>query len=919
MSIATAATHFGMRRSKSEVTDLDQTSAHTPRIPSKTPSKFAVKNSVSFAEHLDSPSPSARPPVARETWSYPASEDGRAPSVQSSRAQSANFSVASSGKGDRLVSQIAERLSRSLMARPRELRLASSIVPPNWQLNFGRPNSRSGQGLYSAQLSRVKTRRASASSANRSASIRSCGEAARPLSGGCEDGDTAREGLVGGRRRLTAGESIKRSASAVIKLFSLATTRSGPSQRAAPQPSKRRQWWLQDPQGAPMMAWDAVLVLTIIYTMLVVPFEVSFLTFTGLAEYFRSPIFWVNRAIDAVYAADILLRFVTIYYDKDAQVWIVEPRKIVARYARTWLVPDLVTLIPFDFLLFFGGSSGAAQIIKLLRLGKLLRISKASNVLVRIEESVEINYGLVDLLKYTGILLLITHWLACVLGFLTTLDHETNWATVYFDIAETCAPPQPDGGQEPGQCVSAADLYVAAVYWSAMTVTTIGYGDIVPTNRAEQVVVVIAMLMGGIVFGYIVGVFAGIISSQDFQQQRYREQMRGLNDLIRDACIPPVQAQRLRAFFKFLHDSNASKVSVHRHLLAQMSPLLRGEIIRATDNKWVERLPSFRGAPEAFLAELMQALDHQAYTPGEIVFKFGDDNSRMYVVKKGVVFVGGRILTNGSTFCEESLYKPSLQGWNAVSLTFSFLYTLSREDAHQIVRGYPEIERRFRMMGIRRLFREEACSYAYAVQALFDEDLLKAVEETTGSRFIRDHTDNEEMDIRELVRTATEASVTAKSRTWLKRQLPEKRLHHAAWHGSFLGNAAHIHPLWGHVNAMRVQHYYEKLRAIVRVGEREAEELDKSVVMIQKWVRGWLSRKRARLILLEFRQKQQHQMMLRVPSMLQKLNEKIDRLADRISHAETHGRGLLIHPIPKMPQDIQMPGKSQGAEDQANQ
>ena len=36
----------------------------------------------------------------------------------------------------------------------------------------------------------------------------------------------------------------------------------------------------------------------------------------------------------------------------------------------------------------------------------------------------------------------------------------------------------------------------------------------------------------------------------------------------------------------------------------------------------------------------------------------------------------------------------------------------------------------------------------------------------------------------------------------------------------------YIHPLWSHLNAMRVQHYYEKLVMIVRISEDDSLALD---------------------------------------------------------------------------------------------
>ena len=47
--------------------------------------------------------------------------------------------------------------------------------------------------------------------------------------------------------------------------------------------------------------------------------------------------------------------------------------------------------------------------------------------------------------------------------------------------------------------------YIASLYWTVTTVTTVGYGDITPTAPAERVYAIICMVVGTGVFGYVIG------------------------------------------------------------------------------------------------------------------------------------------------------------------------------------------------------------------------------------------------------------------------------------------------------------------------------------------------------------------------------------------------------------------------------
>lgn len=60
---------------------------------------------------------------------------------------------------------------------------------------------------------------------------------------------------------------------------------------------------------------------------------------------------------------------------------------------------------------------------------------------------------------------------------------------------------------------SAFHDYIISLYWAAATTTSTGYGDITAVNREERVVALIAMIIGLILYGYILGAIAATIAN----------------------------------------------------------------------------------------------------------------------------------------------------------------------------------------------------------------------------------------------------------------------------------------------------------------------------------------------------------------------------------------------------------------------
>lgn len=59
------------------------------------------------------------------------------------------------------------------------------------------------------------------------------------------------------------------------------------------------------------------------------------------------------------------------------------------------------------------------------------------------------------------------------------------------------------------------ETYILSTYWVLTTTSTVGYGDITPTNTLERIYGCLLMLIGVLSFTFISGALSSILSSYD--------------------------------------------------------------------------------------------------------------------------------------------------------------------------------------------------------------------------------------------------------------------------------------------------------------------------------------------------------------------------------------------------------------------
>jgi len=515
---------------------------------------------------------------------------------------------------------------------------------------------------------------------------------------------------AGASEELNRKISLKRSAST----YSMVRLRG-----ATKTPSAS---WLMDPRTTYMRRWDILAVYLLAFTAVVTPFEVAF-----LSPNWKSALFWVNRLVDILFIIDLVMNFNLIYLDEASNTFITNRWKISGRYVRGFFLIDLLSVMPFDSIGMLLGGGDEKQIkilriIRLLRLLKLLRIIRSGRIFRRLENALSINYSVLQLSKFVLSTILVSHWLACGYHMVTliegeeykciggiegpidptrTVDMDCSWITQYFGTGD----------------IDWRDRYVAALYWSTMTISTVGYGDIVPATQAERCYLIFAMLIGASVYAYVVGSVCGIVTSMDLKQTEYFNLMDNLNAFIRDARLSGDVAHRLRNYFRYRRGEVDAKE--WHTMLNLLSPSLREEVAMQLNAEWMEKVPFFKCCPSMMLIRLSFVLKNESYPPDETFILADQPATKLCLIKKGIAVSKGRIFTAGMTLGDEMLMdRDIISGHSARSMTYTDLVVLSREDLFTIIASFPSEGRRLRSKATRRIVRDHILAYSKAFKEI---------------------------------------------------------------------------------------------------------------------------------------------------------------------------------------------------------
>ena len=378
------------------------------------------------------------------------------------------------------------------------------------------------------------------------------------------------------------------------------------------------------------IAWDISMAVLLVYIAITTPFLYAFGPKDRIICYNSSA--WrtkVDLFIDCCFMLDIALNFMTSYADHRGTEVTSRPM-VVLNYFRTWFLLDAVSTVPFDCV-----TSGMpvnlqpAKLFKLSKITKVFRFVRISKVVKltsngSLSEKFEnffVQSSVLTCLKVFNILFfsaVICHWLACLMavsgpGFLR-------------EYAENQSGDGDHWNHQPRR-------YLAALYWAVTTMTTVGFGDIVAHSDSERAAAILAMILGGAFYGFVIAEMSSIVLTRDVKTRRFFEKIDTIKAWLEHHEFPITKRDKVMRYVR-AHYRQRTALDEHA-ILDELSPEIREELAQHLVPREIMAHPLFDSLPTGTLAHIAPIIVPVRKAAMEVVVAECDPGEGLFVIARG--------------------------------------------------------------------------------------------------------------------------------------------------------------------------------------------------------------------------------------------------------------------------------------------
>lgn len=429
--------------------------------------------------------------------------------------------------------------------------------------------------------------------------------------------------------------------------------------------------------------WNLIHIFLILVLLFAIPIEICFSGEVQKGMKYFVQIFYFACCF---FTLDILINCNVSIYQKGKLI--TQRKKIAIYYFQNLFIKDILSL----FCIFWhvvkdynGKELGfyletIVNILFFLRLRNLFRLLKNTKEMFFINQSV---HHIISLINLIFRIILLSHIFACLWFYIGTLYPNDSWLSAY------------ELHQEPWNI-----KYLYSYYFICVTMNTVGYGDIGPTNPAEKIFVIIFIYVACAMFAYSINSIGIIVSELAKRENDLQKNLNVINNFMKKKQINYDLQMKVRKNLEYIwREEQIENLEEENKIINSLSDYLKQELLLEANGSILKEIKMFvLNFSEDLLREMVPLLNEVRFAPGDLIFMKGDSNNKdLYIMKTGMVEIFSdtqnptilKTLKEKEVFGEISFFSDQERKACAKSVDYTSAFKLKKDDFFCLLRKYP--------------------------------------------------------------------------------------------------------------------------------------------------------------------------------------------------------------------------------------